>query len=114
MNPTLGRLHLGGVDLEVVRGGSGPPLLLLHGADPSPPMRRFSSAWPATPRSSPRRTPVSVARPARLTSTRSTTSCTCTSTCSSISDDRVMLVGLSFGGWLAAEIAATRSHRLGG
>ena len=36
MNPTLGRLHLGGVDLEVVRRGSGPPMLLLHGVQTSP------------------------------------------------------------------------------
>ena len=100
------RLSVAGVELDVLRRGAGPPLVLLHGFAPVAPDAPFSTGWPRTPRSSRRRIPASATRRARPTSTRSTTSST--STCALLEQlphERVTLLGLSFGGWLAAEIA---------
>jgi pimeloyl-ACP methyl ester carboxylesterase len=113
MNPTLERLHLGGVDLEVVRCGSGSPLVLLHGAHPvtpdAPVLRALARHVEV----------VAPSHPGFGGSTRPTDFDTVYDLVHFYLDlldhlglDRVTLMGLSFGGWLAAEIAVACRHRL--
>ena len=112
--PAAEFVSIAGVELEVLRRGAGRPLLLA----PRLPERRSAGAVPraarrGTRRSSRRRIPASATRRARTTSTRSTTSSTSISTCSRrCRTSKVTLVGLSFGGWLAAEIAVKCGHRI--
>ena len=113
MNPTLERLHLGGVDLEVVRCGSGPPLGLLHGAHPVPPDAPVLRALARHAEV------VAPSHPGFGGSTRPTDFDTVydlvhfyLQLLDHLALGRVTLMGLSFGGWLAAEIAVTCSHRL--
>jgi pimeloyl-ACP methyl ester carboxylesterase len=106
-------LSVGGIDLEVVRRGSGPPLLLLHGlqnVDPRAPFldllgKDASIVAPSHPGfgHSP--------RPADFDTVYDLVRLYL-----DVLDDlgpaKVTLVGLSFGGWLAAEIAVACAHRL--
>jgi pimeloyl-ACP methyl ester carboxylesterase len=110
---TLARMHLGGVDLEVVRGGSGPVLLLLHGAQPVAPDAPFLQGLARHAEV------IAPSHPGFGGSTRPADFDTVYDLVHLYLDlleqlglDRVTLVGLSFGGWLAAEIAVTCSHRL--
>jgi len=106
------RLSIDGIDLEVIRRGAGPSLLLLHGFQTIPPRAPFLDLLarhatviaPSHPGFGHSPLPAGLEtiydlvrlylgvlerQPAPVT-----------------------LLGLSFGGWLAAEIAVTCSHRL--
>ncbi len=110
---TAERLSVRGIDLEVVRRGSGAPLLLLHGpqnVDPHAPFldllgRHASILAPSHPGfgHSP--------RPADFDTVYDLVHLYL-----DVLDDlgpaKVTLVGFSFGGWLAAEIAVACAHRL--
>ena len=109
---TAERLAVGGIELEALRGGSGRKLLLLHGFETIPAdapflqllARRAEIIAPSCPGFGRSERPDDV---------------------SHVYDivrlylelleqlgDKVALVGFSFGGWLAAEIAAASCHRL--
>jgi pimeloyl-ACP methyl ester carboxylesterase len=109
------RLEVGGVDLEVVRRGSGRPLLLLHGLQTVDPRARFldllgehveivAPSHPGFGRSP---------RPAGFETVYDLVHLYL-DLLDTLPCDRVTLVGLSFGGWLAAEIAVACRHRLDG
>ncbi len=107
------RLSAGGIDLEVVRRGAGPPILVLHGLQPVAPGAPFldllarhaavlAPSHPGfghSPRPDDFDTVYDLVRLYLGVLER-------------LPHDRVALLGCSFGGWLAAEIAATCSHRL--
>ena len=110
---TIERLSVGDIDLEVVRRGTGRPVLLLHGMQnvhPDAPFlerlgRHAEVIAPSHPGfgHSPRPADFeTVYDLARLYLT----------VLDSLPHERVTLVGLSFGGWLAAEIAVACRHRL--
>jgi len=109
---TAERLSVRGIDLEVVRRGAGPPLLLLHGmqtVDPRAPFldrlgRHVEVIAPSHPGFGHSPRPDDFDTVYDLVHLY-------LDVLDQISDD-VTLVGLSFGGWLAAEIAATCRHRL--
>ena len=107
------RLSLRGVDLQILRGGAGPPLLLLHGlapvepdapvlellAAPSEIMAPTHPGFGHAPRPDDFETVYDLVR-------------LYLDLLDHLSYAKVTLMGLSFGGWLAAEIAATCPHRL--
>ena len=107
------RLTAGGIDLEVLRGGDGDPILLLHG------MRSFSESdrfplllashgavlAPSLPGFGESKRPVDFETIFDLVHlTRALLD--------ALPVERVTLVGLSFGGWIAAEAAALGHPRL--
>jgi pimeloyl-ACP methyl ester carboxylesterase len=107
------RLAVRGLELEVVRCGAGRPLLLLHGPQPVNPRAPFldllgrhaeviAPSHPGFGRSP---------RPNEFTSIYDLVHLYL-DVLEHISHDKVTLMGLSFGGWLAAEVAVTCSHRL--
>jgi pimeloyl-ACP methyl ester carboxylesterase len=113
MTPTVEQRHVRGVALEVVRCGSGAPMLLLHGAHPVGPDAPFlqllgrhaeviAPSHPGFGRST---------RPADFDTVYDLVHFYL-DVLEHLGRDRVTLMGLSFGGWLAAEIAAACSHRL--
>jgi pimeloyl-ACP methyl ester carboxylesterase len=106
------RMSVRDIDLEVLRRGAGPPVLLLHGFEP------LDSRWPCVDLLTRHVELVAPSHPGFGHSPRP-------QDFDSIYDlvhlyldlldalpERVSLVGLSFGGWLAAEIAVTCPHRL--
>jgi pimeloyl-ACP methyl ester carboxylesterase len=106
-------LQVGGVDLEVVRCGVGAPLVLLHGVQPvvagAPFLRLLgrhveviAPSHPGFGRSS---------RPADFDTIYDLVHFYL-EVLARLGPERVTLMGLSFGGWLAAELAAACSHRL--
>jgi pimeloyl-ACP methyl ester carboxylesterase len=107
------QLSVQGIDLEVLRRGAGRPLLLLHGfhaVDPRAPFverlaRHAEVIAPSHPGfgHSP--------RPDGFDSVYDLVHLYLDAL-DRLGRERVTLVGLSFGGWLAAEIAATCSHRI--
>jgi pimeloyl-ACP methyl ester carboxylesterase len=107
------RLDVGGVPLDVLHRGAGDPLLLLHGlapVDPEAPCldllaRSAEVLVPTHPGfgHSP--------RPPDLDTVYDLVHLYL-DLLEQLPHDRVTLLGLSFGGWLAAEIAAARSHRV--
>ena len=107
------RLSVGGVELEMVRRGAGRPLLLLHGmqnVDPRAPFldqlgRHAEVIAPSHPgfgRS---------ARPAGFETVYDLVHLYL-DVLDALPYDKVTLLGLSFGGWLAAEVAVKCGHRL--
>lgn len=110
---TAERLPVGGTELEVVRRGAGRPILLLHGFQTVPPGAPFldllgqhaeviAPSHPGfghSPRPADFDTVYDLVRLYLELLERQR-------------HDRVTLLGLSFGGWLAAEIAVTCSHRI--
>jgi pimeloyl-ACP methyl ester carboxylesterase len=107
------RLSVAGVSLEVVRRGAGRPLLLLHGfqnVDPQAPFlarlgRRAEIIAPSHPGFG--RSP----RPDGFETVYDLVRLYL-AFLETLPYEKVTLVGLSFGGWLAAEIAVTCAHRL--
>jgi pimeloyl-ACP methyl ester carboxylesterase len=107
------RLVVHGIELEVVRRGSGRPLLVLHGFDTIDPAARFLDLLgqhaeivaPSSPGfgHSPR---------PRDFDTVYDLVHLYLAALDALPGDRVSLLGFSFGGWLAAEVAAACSHRL--
>jgi pimeloyl-ACP methyl ester carboxylesterase len=110
---TAERLSVAGLDLEVVRRGSGRPVLLLHGfqtVDPRAPFldllgRHVEIVAPSYPGfgHSP--------RPADFETVYDLVHLGL-AVIDALGHETITLVGLSFGGWLAAEIAVKCSHRL--
>src|SRR5207244_8336202 len=106
---------VGGMDLEVVRRGAGRPVLLLHGAqtvDPRAPFLEMlgrhaeiiAPSHPGFGRS---------ARPADFETVYDLVHFYL-DFLEALPHEKVTLIGLSFGGWLAAELAVKCRHRLGG
>jgi pimeloyl-ACP methyl ester carboxylesterase len=106
-------LSVGGVELEVIRRGAGRPLLLLHGMQNVDPRARFldllgqhaeiiAPSHPGFGHS---------ARPADFETVYDLVHLYL-DVLDALPFERVTLMGLSFGGWLAAEIAAKCAHRL--
>lgn len=106
-------LSIAGIELEVLRCGTGSPLLLLHGfqnVDPAAPFldalgKHASIIAPTHPgfgRSS---------RPADVETVYDLVHCYL-ALLDAMTNDKVTLMGFSFGGWLAAEIAAKAGRRI--
>lgn len=107
------RLRVHDVDVELLRGGSGSPVLLLHGLfpyDPSSPFLQHVAAHfeifaPSHPgfggssRSDDFDTVYDLVRHYEAV-------------LDALPYEQITLIGASFGGWLAAELAVTSSHRL--
>ena len=107
------RLSVGGIELEVIRRGAGRPVLLLHGMQNVDPRARFLDLLS-------RRAEIIVpSHPGFGHSPRPADFDTVYDLVHLYLDvlevlpyERVALVGLSFGGWLAAEIAVQCCHRI--
>jgi len=106
---------MSGIDLEVLRRGAGRPMLLLHGmqnVDPRAPFldmlgqhaEIIAPSHPGFGRS---------ARPADFETVYDLVHFYL-ELLEGLPHDKVTLMGLSFGGWLAAELAVTCRHRLDG
>jgi pimeloyl-ACP methyl ester carboxylesterase len=108
------RLDVRGVPLEVLRTGAGRPLLVLHGEaplDPGAPVVDLLAAHAEV---------IAPTHPGFGHSARPDDFDTVydlvrlyLDVLEQLPHDRVTLMGLSFGGWLAAEIAVTCTHRVG-
>jgi pimeloyl-ACP methyl ester carboxylesterase len=110
--PRVDRLRVRDVDLEVVRRGSGRPLLFLHGFHPLEADACFVDLL------SQRTQVIAPSHPGFGASSRPADFETVYDLVHLYRElidglgDKVTLVGASFGGWLAAEIAALCPHRL--
>lgn len=111
--PASGNLLIGDIELEVVRRGVGQPMLLLHGFQNIEPDAPFldmlgdhasiiAPSHPGFGRSS---------RPKDVESVYDLVHCYL-ALLDSIPDEKVSLMGFSFGGWLAAEIAVKAGRRI--
>jgi pimeloyl-ACP methyl ester carboxylesterase len=112
-SPNADRLRVRDVDLEVVRRGDGPTIVFLHGFHPLDPDSRFLNML------SRRTTVLAPSHPGFGDSIRPSDFETVydlvhlyRELLDNLPDGKVTLVGASFGGWLAAEIAAACPHRL--
>jgi pimeloyl-ACP methyl ester carboxylesterase len=108
-----GRLAVGGIDLEVVRRGSGAPLLLLHGPTTVGAQLPFLDllgrhaeviapshpGFGASPRPDDFDSMYDLVRLYQ-------------DLLDALPYDKLTLMGLSFGGWIAAEVGVNYSHRL--
>jgi pimeloyl-ACP methyl ester carboxylesterase len=110
---SAGRLRLRDVDLEVVRRGTGDPILFLHGFHALDPQSRFLERLAA------KALVIAPSHPGFGASARPDAFETVYDLVhlygellDSLPGDGVTLVGASFGGWLAAEIAASCPHKL--
>ena len=111
--PTSERLSIRGIELEVLRRGAGRPVLLLHGfqtIDPRAPFldllaRQAEVIAPSHPGFGQSSRPEGFETVYDLVHLY-------LDMLEALGRDRVTLVGLSFGGWLAAEVAVACSHRL--
>jgi pimeloyl-ACP methyl ester carboxylesterase len=109
------RMPVAGIELEVLRRGAGRPVLLLHGfqtVDPRAPFldglaRHATVIAPSHPGFG--RSP----RPADFETMYDLTRLY-QAVLDSLPYEKVTLMGLSFGGWLAAEAAVACGHRLDG
>jgi pimeloyl-ACP methyl ester carboxylesterase len=107
------RLKVRGIELEVVRQGAGRPILLLHGFQTIDPDARFLELL------SRRGEIIAPSGPGFGQSPRPKDFDTVydlvhlyLELLDTLPGDKVTLIGFSFGGWLAAEMAAACSHRL--
>jgi pimeloyl-ACP methyl ester carboxylesterase len=107
------RITVNGIELEVLRRGAGTPVLLLHGIDTVHPQARFLDLLgrdaeiiaPSSPGFG------NTKRPADFDTMYDLVHLYL-AVLDELPYDKVALLGLSFGGWLAAEIAAASCHRL--
>ena len=110
---TVEQLSVGGMELEVLRRGTGQPVLLLHGMQNVDPRARFvdllgrraeviAPSHPGFGHS---------ARPADFDTVYDLVHLYL-DLLDALPYERVTLVGLSFGGWLAAELAVKCCHRV--
>jgi pimeloyl-ACP methyl ester carboxylesterase len=111
--PRAERISVRDVELEIVRRGNGRALLFLHGFHPLEPDARFIELL------SRRAAVLAPSHPGFGASSRPADFETVydlvhlyRELIDSLPDEKVTLVGASFGGWLAAEIAASCPHRL--
>ncbi len=107
------RLSVRGMELEVIRRGAGRPVLLLHGIQSVDPRARFLDLLGR------RAEVIAPSHPGFGHSERPADFETVydlvrlyLDVLEALPYQKVTLVGLSFGGWLAAEIAVTCGHRL--
>ena len=107
------RLSVAGMELEVVRRGAGRPLLLLHGFQNVDPRALYldllgrhavilAPSYPGFGHSP---------RPAEFETVYDLVHL-CLDVVDTLPHEKMTLVGFSFGGWLAAEVAVKCSHRL--
>lgn len=109
---TTDRLIVGGIELETLRRGRGEKLLLLHGLETIPPHARFLDLLarraeiiaPSCPGFGRTMRPDDVASVYDLVHLYLDLLETL--------DEKASVIGFSFGGWLAAEMAAASSHRI--
>src|SRR5215210_5389038 len=102
------RLQAGGIELEVIRGGSGPTVLLLHGPTTYGPDTPFltmlgeaaSIVAPSHPGFG------ESARPDGFETVYDLVRCY-QDVIDALPDENIILIGCSFGGWLAAELAVS-------
>jgi len=108
------RITVAGIELEAVRRGSGPPLLFLHGMQPVDPGARFLALLAAR---------FAILAPSSPGFGGSPLPADFDTVYDLVQLYRaliealpapVILVGHSFGGWLAAELAASCAHQLAG
>jgi pimeloyl-ACP methyl ester carboxylesterase len=107
------RVHISGVDLELVQGGAGRPLLFLHGGGGPPTgaglvaalAERYRVLAPSHPGFGHSSLPDSFDRVDDLAFFY-------LDLIDALNLDQIVLVGHSFGGWIAAEIAVRCCHRL--
>jgi pimeloyl-ACP methyl ester carboxylesterase len=107
------RLKVGGIELEVMRRGAGRQILVLHGFQTIDPESRFLELLGR------RSEVVAPSAPGFGNSPRPQDFDTIydlvhlyLDVLEALPGDKVTLLGFSFGGWLAAEVAAACSHRL--
>jgi len=107
------RMTVHGIDLEVLRGGDGDPIVLLHGMGSLSTTSRFAALLAA------HGTVLAPSCPGFGTTPRPKDFDTIydlvhlqRAVLDAIPGERITLVGLSFGGWLAAEVAAQGHPRL--
>jgi pimeloyl-ACP methyl ester carboxylesterase len=113
VTPTEQMLELRGTRIRVLRGGSGPPLLFLHGASGhvgwlpflDTLSRRFDVIAPEHPGFGASDDPKWLDRPADLAYFY-------LDLIEHLNLDRVHLVGTSLGGWISAELAVRNTSRL--
>lgn len=113
MSSAAERMTVNGFEVEVLRRGSGPPLMLLHGMDTVHPQARFLGLLgqhaeiiaPSSPGfgNSP--------RPADFDTMYDLVHLYL-GLLDALPYDKVALAGLSFGGWLAAEVAVASCHKI--
>ena len=108
-----GRLTVHGIELEALRRGIGRPILALHGFDTIDPDARFLDLLSAHGEV------IAPSSPGFGNSPRPKDFDTvydlvhlCLGALDVLPGNKVTLLGFSFGGWLAAEVAAACSHRL--
>ena len=107
------RLIVSGIALETLRRGRGHKLLLLHGFEPIPPTapfldllaRRAEIIAPSSPGFGRSPRPDDVAAVYDLVHLY-------LDLLETLPDPKVSVIGFSFGGWLAAELAAAACHRI--
>jgi pimeloyl-ACP methyl ester carboxylesterase len=111
--PVGERVSVGDIQLEVIRQGTGRPILLLHGMHNVDPQARFLDLLGS------RAEVIAPSHPGFGHSTRPADFDTVYDlvhlygdVLDSLPHERVTLIGLSFGGWLAAEIAVACRHRI--
>jgi pimeloyl-ACP methyl ester carboxylesterase len=109
----MDRLLVRGIELEVLRKGAGHPILLLHGPHTIDPDARFVELL------SPHAEIIAPSHPGFVHSPRPADFDTVydlvhlyRDLIEALPHEKFTLVGCSFGGWLAAEIAAVCCHRL--
>src|ERR1700674_217665 len=109
----VGRMTVNGIELEVLRHGEGTPVLLLHGMDTVHPPARFLDLLgrhaeiiaPSSPGFGNTRRPPDFDTIYDLVHLYR-------AVIDELSYDQITLIGLSFGGWIAAEAALACSDRL--
>jgi pimeloyl-ACP methyl ester carboxylesterase len=112
-NADTERLIVHGIELEVVRRGQGRPILALHGFDTIDPAAPFLDLLgrhgeiiaPSSPGFGHSPRPEDFDRVYDLVHLY-------LAALDELPSGKIMLLGFSFGGWLAAEVAAACSHRL--